>query len=354
MMQPTVPIEPIRHRAAWKASELGSKEELAIDLAPRHLDAIEHALREARAQGHSVATLRRDCFPLASIAGDIAAWRHELTEGSGLLLLRGFPIERYSVEDWELIFLGLGAHFGEPVSQSNLGDRVGHVINVGGQDRRERAYRNNRELTLHTDRCDYIGMLCLQKAKQGGVSSYASALTVHNEIAASRPELLEPLYAGYRLHRFGEQPAGEPVVTDTRIPVFSIADGCPNVIYIRGYIELAVQEGFYSLDELEREALDYFDEIANRPDVRLDLMLEPGEATFTNNCVLLHRRSAFEDHEDPRRRRHLLRLWLVDRGRPATAAVRLHKTERGIEKQEGRGTYYRGPGYQTPEDDKRY
>jgi hypothetical protein len=51
MMQPTVPIEPIRHRAAWRASELGSKEELAIDLAPRHLDAIERGIEKQEGRG---------------------------------------------------------------------------------------------------------------------------------------------------------------------------------------------------------------------------------------------------------------------------------------------------------------
>ena len=40
--------------------------------------------------------------------------------------------------------------------------RGGKVVNIGGQDARERAYRNARSLNLHTDRCDYLGMLCLR------------------------------------------------------------------------------------------------------------------------------------------------------------------------------------------------
>ena len=38
-----------------------------------------------------------------------------------MVLLRGLPVADYSVEEWELMFLGLGTHFGKPVSQSNLG-----------------------------------------------------------------------------------------------------------------------------------------------------------------------------------------------------------------------------------------
>ena len=76
----------------------------------------------------------------------------------------------------------------------------------------------------------------------GGISGYASAVTIHNEILATRPDLIAPLYAGYHLHRFGEQPPGEPPITRNRVPVFSMAGGVFNVVYIRGYIDLAADE----------------------------------------------------------------------------------------------------------------
>ena len=43
---------------------------------------------------------------------------------------------------------------------------------------------------------------------------------------------------------------------------------------------------------------------------------------FVNNHVLFHTRRAFEDHEDPDRKRHLLRIWLktLD-GRPLPDAL---------------------------------
>ena len=342
---PTTKHEAIVHEAAWKASELAAKADLAVDLTERHLDAFDTALKHALTTGKSLDELRRDDFPLPSIAGDIKDWKRRLAKGTGLVWFRGFPVERYPIEEWEKLYLGLGRHLGQPVSQSNLGDLVGHVVNVGDKDRRERAYRNNRRLDLHTDRCDYIGMFCLRKAKSGGLSGYASAIAVHNEIHRTRPELLAPLYDGFQLHRFGEQPDGEPPITEQKIPIFSIVDSYPNVIYIRGYIDLAVQEGFYSLTTAQQAALDYFDELADSDEFCFNMMLEPGEAVFTNNCLLLHKRTGFEDHDEPERRRHLLRLWLADPDRPASAGVRAHKTDRGIEKRDDGGTYYHGPGY---------
>ncbi len=254
-------------------------------------------------------------------------------------MLRGLPVDRMDEDDLRLLFLGLGTHIGRPVSQSANGELIGDVVNVGGKDRNERAYRSSRELKLHTDRCDHIGMLCIRKAMTGGTSGYASALAVHNEILATKPELLAPLYNGFHHHRFGEQPPGEPLVTPERIPTFSITDGIPNIICIRGYIDLAVDEGHVSLSDLEIEALDTFEAMADREEFRLNLTIEPGEATFMNNCCILHTRTAFEDSPDPAQKRLLLRLWLREDDRPSAPGVIVHKGQ-GILPQEGKGTYY--------------
>jgi hypothetical protein len=255
-------------------------------------------------------------------------------------MLRGFPVERMNADDLRLMFLGLGSHIGRPTSQSALGDLVGDVINIGNDDRNERAYRSRRELKLHTDRCDHIGMLCIRPAMAGGVSGYASALAIHNEMLSRRPDLLAYLYRGYFHHRFGEQAPGEPLVTRQRIPIFSVTDGVPSAILIRGYIDLAADEGHVTLSEAETEALDMFEEIGNRPEFRLNMTLKPGEATFTNNCCVLHTRTAFEDANDPAHKRLLLRLWLREDGRPSAPGVVLHKGYGGIAKRDGKGTYY--------------
>lgn len=344
---PETDYQPFDHPAAWKATDFASKDAIAIDLERRHIDALAAAVERAKKAVGGLADLTAKDFPLDDIRDDVAAWRREVREGRGVVMLRGFPVGETDVDELRWMFLGLGSHFGRPVSQSSMGDFVGDVINVGGDDRNERAYRSSRELNLHTDRCDHLGMLCIQKAIEGGLSGYASALTIHNEILNERPDLIEPLYRGYHHHRFGEQPTGEPPVTRERIPIFSVKDGVPCVIYIRGYVDLAVEEGHVELTDVERQALDFMDQVANREDVRLDLMLEPGEATFTNNCLLLHTRTAFEDAEDPALKRHILRLWLREDGRPSSDGVLAHKGRAGIEKRAGKGTHYTPVG-QTP------
>ncbi len=333
-------IHPFDHPAAWKATDFTSKADLTIELEGRHLSALEAGLAALKTEigGHGDVTPER--FPLDGIAGDIDAWRQEVQRGRGMLILRGFPITDLSTEDIQLMYLGLGSHFGRPTSQSPLGDLIGEVVNIGGDDPQERAYRGSRRLKLHTDRCDHLAMLCLRPAQSGGLSGYASGLTAHNIVLEERPDLIEALYRGYHHHRFGQQGPGEPLVTAERIPIFSLADGVPSVILIRGYIDLAVQEGHFQLSDIELEALDFLEAVTERGEVKFEFMMEPGELSIANNCLLLHNRSAFKDAGDPGRQRLLLRLWLREGGRPMAPGVLVHKGTAGIAKQQGLGTYY--------------
>lgn len=335
--------QPVRGSSAWRPADFPHPDLYSVTLTARHLAALDAALAAARRANLQAEDLTRSDFALQSISEDVAAWRREVLHGRGFIVLRGFTPERYDAEDRGVLFYGLGTHFGRAVSQSSMGDRLGHVVDVGGKDQRERAYRNSRELTLHTDRCDVVGMLCLEQAMAGGLSGYASAHTVYNEMLASRPALLEPLFTGFRYHRRGEQLPGEPPITRHRVPVLSERDGLLSVVFLRAYIEMAARELGEPLAEAERAALDCFEAVAQRDDVQLTFMLEPGQAIFFNNCTVLHRRTAFEDDPDPARKRHLLRLWLMlDELWPLDPVVRAYKGTQGIERHAENSTYYRG------------
>lgn len=345
---------PIQRRSAWRPEDFASKDDFAFPLTEKHFAAFDQALAANRAAHRTTEEITRDDFALTSIADDVAAWRDEVLHGRGFLILRTFPLQRYSTDDLTTIYWGLGTHFGRAVSQSNMGDRIGHVTDVGGKDRRERAYRNSRELTLHTDRADVLGMLCLRKAMSGGISGYASTHTIYNEILATRPELLEPLFEGFYYHRRGEQQPGEPIVTQEKVPVLSEWEDELSTVFLRSYIEMGAAELGQPLTARELEALDYFEEVANRDDVKLTFTLEPGEAIFFNNCVLIHNRTSFEDHPDPALKRHLLRLWLMlDGARPLAPAVHAYKGTVGILDRTDGSTYYTGAAVPEPVDTAR-
>ena len=333
---------PIDHPAAWKASELTGKDAVSVDLSDRHLQAFDQALREVQRRQLTLYEIEQSSFDLAEIEDDVSTWRDQVMQGRGLIVLRRIPVWKYQQAELEMIFWGLGAHFGTAMSQSMMGDRLGHVIDVGGKDPRERAYRNSRELALHTDACDVVTMFCLRQAMRGGISGFSSGSAIYNKILSLRPELLDPLFDGYYYHRFGEEQPGESPVTPHKVPVFSECEGCFSVHYLRAYIDLAYQELGTELGAQELEALDLFDQVADSEDIRLDFMLEPGDAVFFNNQTMLHTRTAFEDDADPEKKRHMFRLWLVaHQRRPVVDTLRMYDGD-GIAEQKGRSTYFAG------------
>ena len=68
-----------------------------------------------------------------------------------------------------------------------------------------------------------------------------------------------------------------------------------------------------------------------RPRIQGELPTRTRGAALFNNCAVLHNRTAFEDHDEPHLKRHLMRLWLMDwDGRPTVEGVRYHKGEGGL------------------------
>lgn len=234
----------------------------------------------------------------------------ELQSGRGFVLLRGMPVGRYEQRDIEKLYWAMGTHMGTGLSQSVMGDRLGHVIDTSREDPNARAYRNKTELNPHTDMADIIGLCCLRGAKSGGVSLLTSALSIHNIMAAKCPELLEPLYEGFHFHRYGEEAPGDSPITPYRIPVFSSSQGNVSVRFIKTFIVAGQQTAGRPLNELQQRAIDTFVAIAHRPELQLRFVMQPGDVQFLNNFTTLHARTEFEDYEEVDRRRHMLRLWL--------------------------------------------
>ena len=327
----------IDHPSAWTGASLRrGKTELLVDLSPRHLAAFERAIEGVRTRGLSLFDVGRGDFPLDAIAADVAAIKHELDEGHGLVIVRGFPVGRWAAEDVELMYWGLGAHLGTAASQSVLGDRLGHVTDVSDVDPNARAYRSRRELSLHNDFGNYHGMLSLSVAGQGGESRFASSVAVHNVMLAETPHHLPRLYRGYPLYRLGEEAEGELPYTPHRVPVFSVCQGWLSCRYMRGFIEAGATLRGTPLKPPDVAALDALDAIAHRDQVMIEFLLEPGEAAFYNNLVVMHARAAFKDGEAQHARRHLLRLWLyADGARPVVPEIEVFDSP-GIPPQAGR------------------
>ncbi len=237
--------------------------------------------------------------------------RASLVDGPGFVMLSGLPLDAISYELAAMVFAGLGHLIGQLRPQNAAGHLLGHVIDVGADasDPTVRYYQTSRRQTFHTDGADAVGLMCVRPAAEGGASMLVSVEAVVGEMERRLPGLVERLFEPVATDRRGEQAPGERPFFS--IPVLTRAGDALTVSYQRQYIESARR--FLDAPELDDgylAALDLFDEVMNDPDIHLRVGFEPGDMQFVHNHSLLHDRTAFVDHPDPTRRRHLLRLWL--------------------------------------------
>ncbi len=294
----------IDHPAAWTSRSLGGKDSLIYRLTEQHLAAIDVVL--ARSAHLKPQQVTREQFDHPALNPMLDEVQSIVLKGRGAAVIQGMTRARYSDEAFERICWGFGTHWGRAAVQSSSGDRLGHVANDPNNPHR-RGYRDNTELFMHTDGYEILGLLCVQQGASGGVSGLVSTLAIHNEIVATRPELLDPLYRGFPHALIEARNTANPI-TPYNVPVFSSVNGDVSCLYTRLFLREAVQVLGTPMPDDLTEAIAYFEQLATRDDIRLTFMLEPGEMMVVNNWTTMHARTDFTDSAT--HTRHLLRLWL--------------------------------------------
>jgi hypothetical protein len=320
---------PVTHASAWTAAELQTDSSWVYELSTADIRELEQGLATAKRSGEPAFRLRRAQFPLPRFHERMGATWDQLEHGRGIALLRGLPVQRYALEDIELLYWGIGLYLGIAIPQNSKGDYIGHVRDIGlkwGEVKDGevvRGYLTRTHLPFHSDAADLVALLCVQKAKSGGVSSVASSMAIYNAILASEPDALEVLFRGFHYSLRGEGGGGVGQVSSHRVPLFSWFDGKLSARYVRKTIETAAELGGVPLTDEELWALDLVDAHAKSDALRFDMDFEPGDIQILNNFVAFHSRTHYEDHDDPALKRHLLRMWLqVPQGRELAPALR--------------------------------
>jgi len=321
-------------KSVWYGPAMNQrKEEWILHLSPIEIMELEAAVEYFQQSGNAIGEMNKEQFVLPTFSKKLAALKTQLIQGIGFGLLKGLPIGQYSQKEVATIFYGIGTHLGNARSQNAQGHVLGQVKNMGldSTDPKVRLYQTKERQTFHTDSCDVVGLLCMQPAKEGGLSLLVSANTVFNEMKKQRPDLLELLLQPIATDRRGEVPEG--MLPYLLIPVFSYFYQKITPFYQRQYIESAQRfPNAPRLTPQHFEALDLFDALCNDPTLHLTMMLEKGDMQFVYNHAMLHDRTGFIDYEDLNKRRHLSRLWLSiegDRQLPEIFASRYGSIEIG-------------------------
>jgi hypothetical protein len=301
----------IQGPSVWYGPQMAARGEWIEQLSQAEIAEIDAAAQRLVAAEKDIPSIRQSDFPLPTLRPRLRRILDDVLHGRGFALLRGLPVERWSRRQSATAFFGLGTHLGSARSQNAQGHVLGHVRDLGmsSSDPNVRIYQTNERQGYHTDSCDVVGLLCLQTARVGGLSSLVSSVTIHNEMRQHRPDLLSCLFEAIETDRRGEVPKGQKPYFE--IPVFNWHAGLLSAIYQRKYIDSARRLVGTPLTPQQKEALDLFDTLCDDPRLCMSMQFVPGDVQLVHNHTLLHDRTAFEDWPEPQRKRHLLRLWLA-------------------------------------------
>jgi alpha-ketoglutarate-dependent taurine dioxygenase len=243
-----------------------------------------------------------------------------LDGGVGFVILDRLPVAAWGRERAGQLYWLLASMLARPVAQKWDGTMIYDVRDTGKKPGNGiRPDVTNVEQNYHTDNSynlcppDYVGLLCLQTAKAGGVSRVVSFLSACNALGRRHPELLARLFQPFWFDRQREHAPDDVKVIahplfewdgrrlTARLSKFQVVNGQ----------KLAGEP----LDAAGQAALDALEAVMNDPALAKEFHFQPGQMQFVNNRALGHKRTGFEDWPEPERRRHLLRLWLRDGGR---------------------------------------
>ena len=316
---PAVRTTPFSGPIAWDREHLHPDDGLIrLDAASRReFDNIVDVLRH---NPLPTTVLVPDDFEMPACRAMMVRAKQVLEDGVGFVILDRLPLDDYSADEARALYWLLAQLVSRPVAQSWDGKMIYDVRDFGKPPGNGvRPDVTNIEQNFHTDNSynlcppDYVGLLCLRPAMEGGISGVVSFYAVYNEMLKSHPGLIERLYRPYLFDRQREHAPGEPRVLSH--PLFEYAGErlvcrLSHRQVVNGYRMAGEEpdaEGLQALETLERTMM--------APRFGREFFFEPGQIQLVDNIRLGHRRTGFTDYPEAERKRHLVRLWLRARGR---------------------------------------
>jgi hypothetical protein len=162
-----------------------------------------------------VSEVTRATFALPNFGPALRDISKNLYRGTGVNLLRGFPIQNYNKEHQVIIFLGLNSWIGDERLSQGTGRGLVHIkvrdpphgksceltvlqsiIHID-PSKRSKVFvsaQNNDAQMYHSDAgSEIVALMALSMPESGGESTVASISRVYNHLAEHRPDILRLL-----------------------------------------------------------------------------------------------------------------------------------------------------------------
>ena len=242
-----------------------------------------------------------------------------LIQGCGFCVINGTNFTAFDKHELSNIHILISKIFGELLIQNKHGEQTVEVKDLGKTLSTGGRYHHTKEGgSYHTDGChifenppDYVGLLCLNPAKNGGVSKFISAYTIHNKLQEDK-NLLRILYEKFYMDKRNENQADE--IPTQFVPIFTYNNGKLNCRCCqRELIDSGHEKMNKPLTEYQKNALDNLDKLLANENLAVSYLLKKGDMMYSNNKWLIHDRTDFEDSDDENLKRALLRTWIREK-----------------------------------------
>jgi hypothetical protein len=306
---------PLETHIDWHSEDVADSSVWTLRLTDSDHRELDRALKTAKSHSDNLIDIGLDQFPLDGLAKKLEGVERDLMDGRGFTRISALDAGKYSDDELTMLYWGIGLHLGDPWPQNAKGHVMGDVTDQG-KALSDPTFRGNElgqvALDYHTDGADLIGLMCLRKAKAGGLSCVANVVAIYNELVKTRPDLVEALYEPLPYDLRGEQaPGASPYYL---FPVFTEHAERLFVRFIPAYVRASQRHPEAPrLSTKALEALEVVSAMAREPRYNVYMDLEPGEMQFINNYHVLHGRTSYEDDAAHGFKRHLKRLWLATR-----------------------------------------
>jgi alpha-ketoglutarate-dependent taurine dioxygenase len=334
---PETPMEKVAHPSMlWMAAQL-READYKLSVPDDCLEELRSTRNLLEAVARPATEIEPEMFRMPESSKWMARVKAVLDNGPGFAVLDRIPLQEFSGQEATSLFWLLMSLMSRPVQQDWAGNLLIEVMDLsdeapapdaalppkkqryGRLAKGARGQYTNSRLVLHTDGApslvepQYVALLCLQPAMEGGESRVISWHTAFNELRRASPELIARGFRAFLHHRQQQHAPGAPEVISK--PLF-FHQGRLKVCYSSRTVRTGYETAGEPIDDEGLRFLNAMDEILARGDLKFRFSLEPGQMQIINNWETGHERTEYQDHPDEEKKRCLIRLHLRDRGRP--------------------------------------
>ena len=221
------------------------------------VDVSDEVINEIRSKRMKIHSENEVDFPI--LTNQIKTFKHDiLINGCGFFVINGSKFSEFSHDEMSSMLKIISKIIGELLEQNKDHEKVVEIKDLGKTMKAGSRYHHTKEGgSYHTDGCHiyhnfphYVGLVCINPAKSGGESKFASSYTLHNQLLEEK-NLLKILYEKFHIDKRNENEINESPTQYE--PIFQYENNNLVFRYQRELIEAGHKKMNQSLTSIQKE-----------------------------------------------------------------------------------------------------